>query len=117
MLPTADRLRRQQDFATAIRAGRRAGRATLVVHLALGDRGGPPRAGFIISRAVGGAVTRNRVRRRLQHLVRDHLGDLPEGTLLAVRATPAAATASYRQLAEDLSSALGTAVRRAGGTR
>jgi ribonuclease P protein component len=117
MLPTADRLRRQQDFATAIRAGRRAGRATLVVHLARGDTGEPPRAGFIVSRAVGGAVTRNRTRRRLQHLVRDHLGDLPPGTLLAVRVLPAAATATYRRLAEDLASALGSAVRRTESTR
>jgi ribonuclease P protein component len=114
MLATAHRMRRSGEFAAAIRSGRRAGRTTLVVHLRPGAGGGPPRAGFVVSRAVGGAVDRNRVRRRLRHLVRDHLAELPAGSLLVVRALPAAATAPYRQLAEDLTAAL-RAARRTGG--
>jgi ribonuclease P protein component len=117
MLATAHRLRRHGEFATAIRAGQRAGRATLVVHLRAGDGTGPPRAGFVVSRAVGGAVVRNRVRRRLRHLVREHLSNLPTGTLLVVRALPASASAPYPRLADDLASALRTAVRRTKATR
>jgi ribonuclease P protein component len=116
MLATAHRMRRSGDFAAAIRAGSRSGRVTVVIHLQQGGGQGPPRAGFVVSRAVGGAVERNRVRRRLRHLVRDHLDDLPAGSLLVVRALPAAATAPYPRLAEDLTVALRSA-RRTGSAR
>jgi ribonuclease P protein component len=67
--------------------------------------------GFIVARTVGNAVVRNRVRRRLRHLVRGHLDRLPEGSLLVVRANPAAGTAHYDDLAADLESALDRLLR------
>ncbi|WP_083462586.1 ribonuclease P protein component [Kitasatospora griseola] len=124
MLPTENRLRRRQDFATAVKRGRRAGRPLLVVHLhreAAPDGGsdrnsdsrphvaeGLPsaRAGFVVSKAVGPAVVRNVVKRRLRHLVRERLSRLPAGSLIVVRALPAAATASYAELGHDLDAAL-----------
>ena len=124
MLAAGQRLRRSSEFAAAIRAGRRAGRGSVVVHLTgppSGERpagGGdlpPARAGFVVSRAVGRAVVRNKVRRRLRHLVRERLAALPPGTTLVVRALPSAATASYRQLGMDLDGALAAA--RARGNR
>ena len=60
------------------------------------------RVGFVVSKAVGNAVVRNRVRRRLRHLVRDRLDVLPHDGVLVVRSLPAAATASSAQLAGDL---------------
>lgn len=102
MLDRANRVRRRSEYAVVIRAGRRAGRRTLVVHRYHGADAGPARAGFVVSRAVGGAVVRNRVRRRLRHLIRGHLAELPPGTLLVVRALPAAAGASADQLRADL---------------
>lgn len=60
----------------------------------------------MVSRAVGGAVVRNRVARRLRHLVRPRLYRLPAGTLLVLRALPAAATATSAELAEDLDAVL-----------
>ena len=62
----------------------------------------PARVGFVVSRAVGGSVQRNRVTRRLRHLCREVVGDLPSGSLLVVRALPGAATASYDELRADL---------------
>jgi ribonuclease P protein component len=64
------------------------------------------RAGFVVSRAVGPAVTRNLVVRRLRHLLRDRLARVPLGTDLVVRALPTAAVRSYAELARDLDSAL-----------
>lgn len=61
-----------------------------------------PRVGFVVSRAVGPAVTRNLVKRRLRHLSREQLGVLPPGSMLVIRALPAAAEASYDQLAREL---------------
>jgi ribonuclease P protein component len=86
-----------------------------VVHLdrPLGD--GAPRAGFVVSRAVGGSVVRHRVTRRLRHLVAPRLADLPPGARLVVRALPPAAGASSAELAEDLDSGLRAARRKLGG--
>ncbi|GAA2476030.1 ribonuclease P protein component [Streptomyces sp. NPDC059506] len=117
MLPTENRMRRPQDFATAVRRGRRAGRPLLVVHLrtpstletdphAAGGGPSPARAGFVVSKAVGTAVVRNLVKRRLRHLVRERLSLLPPGSLIVVRALPEAATADHDRLARDLDAAL-----------
>lgn len=113
MLPSENRLRRREDFATAVRQGRRAGRRHLVVHLsggadphADGVSAPPARAGFVVSRAVGNAVVRNRVRRRLRHLMRDRLPKLPAGSLVVVRALAGADGAAYGQLARELDAAL-----------
>lgn len=112
MLPSEHRLRRSTDFTATVRRGRRAGRRTLVVHLRTTDPHGTgeipplPRAGFVVSKAVGNAVVRHRVQRRLRHLVRDRLAALPAGSLVVVRALPGAGDASYDQLARDLDAAL-----------
>ncbi|MFB7515631.1 ribonuclease P protein component [Streptomyces sp. NPDC056144] len=113
MLPTENRLRRREDFATAVRRGRRAGRPLLVVHLrsgatdphASGESVSPARAGFVVSKAVGGAVVRNQVKRRLRHILRDRLAELPPGSLVVVRALPGAGDADHAQLARDLDAA------------
>ncbi|MEU6877564.1 ribonuclease P protein component [Streptomyces sp. NPDC046712] len=123
MLPTENRLRRREDFATAVRRGRRAGRPLLVVHLrsgatdphAPGESASPTRAGFVVSKAVGGAVVRNQVKRRLRHLVRERLSELPPGSLVVVRALPGAGDADHAQLARDLDTALQRLL--GGGTR
>ena len=111
MLAAAQRLRRSADFALAIRGGRRAGRGTVVVHLLLEEpaQASTARAGFVVSKAVGNAVVRNKVRRRLRHLVRPLLGELPTGALLVVRALPSSAEASYATLSADLDSAVAAA--------
>src|SRR5262245_32240647 len=79
---------------------------------ASGDVWLSPRAGFVVSRAVGGAVARNRVRRRLRHLMRDRLVSLPAGTDVVVRALPGAATRSSAALGVDLDRALVAALDR-----
>jgi len=110
MLPAAHRMRRRQDFAAAIRGGRRAGRATMVLHLrtpsSTPSDEDPALVGLVVSRAVGPAVTRNLVKRRLRTLVRQRRDRLPPGTLLAVRALPASADAAFDDLARDLDAAL-----------
>ena len=117
MLPTENRLRRRQDFGEAVRRGRRAGRPLLVVHMRRavtdatdphvpGESTPPARAGFVVSKAVGGAVQRNLVKRRLRHLVRERLSLLPPGSLVVVRALPGAGGADHAQLALDLDAAL-----------
>jgi ribonuclease P protein component len=93
-----------------VRRGRRAGRPTLSVHVLVHDEPTPPRAGLVVSKAVGGSVVRHRVSRRLRHLLRPRLSPLSPGTRVVVRATPAAAAASSATLATDLDAALGRAL-------
>jgi ribonuclease P protein component len=107
MLPKASRLRRRSDFTDTVRRGGRSGRPRLVVHLKIdAESQAAPCAGFVVARAVGPAVVRNRVRRRLRHLVAARLADLPAGSRLVVRALPASATSSFAELAADLDVAL-----------
>jgi ribonuclease P protein component len=51
-----------------------------------------PRIGFVVSGALGNAVTRNRVKRRLRHLASAHVADTPVEIDIVVRALPRAAT-------------------------
>lgn len=118
MLPAGSRLTHRDEFASVIRRGRRSGRSRLVVHLHRAPGGDRPRAGFVVSKAVGNSVVRHRVARRLRHLVAPRLGELPAGALLVVRALPPAAGASSTELAEDLDAGLRTTLRKlVGSTR
>jgi ribonuclease P protein component len=56
------------------------------------------RLGLAVGKAVGPAVVRNRVKRRLRALFRCHKALVPGGYDLFVRAVPASAAASYAQL-------------------
>lgn len=91
---------------TAVRRGRRIAGGTLVVHVARRSGREDTLAGFVVNRAVGGAVVRHRVQRRLRHLLRARLGRVPAGALVVVRALPQAAAASSAELGRDLDSAL-----------
>jgi len=92
-----------------MRDGSRAGRKTVVVHVALtGDA--TSMAGFAVSRAVGGAVVRNRVKRRLRAIMADALPTFPAGVAVVVRALPAAATTDFRSLDADVRGAVGQAL-------
>ena len=59
------------------------------------------RIGIITSRKVGGAVVRNRVRRRLREIVRRHQGELIDGIWLVVIASSRSARATYQSLEDD----------------
>ncbi|MEO6089743.1 MAG: ribonuclease P protein component [Umezawaea sp.] len=119
MLPAAARLTRSQDFGLVVRRGRRAGRPRLVVHALVPSSGQQTstessarptldmsKVGFVVSKAVGNSVVRHRVSRKLRHVVRDRLAQLPVGTSLVVRALPASAEASSADLAADFDAAL-----------
>ena len=99
---------RRDDFGRAVRSGRRAGRPTLVAHLAASPAAvrlppaDPARVGLVVSKAVGNAVVRNQVSRRLRHQMQTRVERLTPGSLLVLRAQPAAASASSAELAADL---------------
>lgn len=86
-----------------------------MVHLWSGDqtKTAPALIGFTVGKAVGNAVVRNRVKRRLRHLTREHLprlAEMPGRPVVVVRALPASARASSADLDNDLSRLLGRVV-------
>lgn len=85
----------------------------MVVHLSE-DLGGDarPQVGFVVSKAVGNAVHRNLVKRRLRAATAARLDVLPAHGRAVVRALPGAASASYDSLSTDLDGGLERAVRR-----
>ncbi|WP_028785241.1 ribonuclease P protein component [Terracoccus sp. 273MFTsu3.1] len=102
MLPARHRLRERADFTTAVRGpgASRAGGRLIVVHANRTDARAelPPRVGFVVSKAVGNAVVRNRTKRRLRASIATRLTGIPTGLDLVVRANPAAAEASWDEL-------------------
>lgn len=114
MLPDVHRMRTSGDFTATVRAGVRASRPCVVVHARASQA--PTRIGFVVSKAVGNAVVRNRVKRRLRHSVRGIVGSAAGGPdpvvevsasdlRVVVRALPRSGQASYRELDRELSSA------------
>lgn len=69
----------------------------------------PPRVGYAVGRRVGGAVVRNRVRRRLRAGVHVHRAILVDGATYLVSAQPEAARAESAELHEALCGALSKA--------
>lgn len=117
MLPAASRLTHRDEFTAVLRRGRSSGRSRLVVHLHRAGQGLRPRAGFVVSKAVGNSVVRHRVTRRLRHLVAPRLAELPADALLVVRALPPAAAAGSAELGADLDAGLRGALRKLGAER
>ena len=64
-------------------------------------RGRSLQVGFSVSKKVGNAVTRNRIKRRLRECFRPYLGDVKNG-LYVVVARPSAAEATFQSLQKDM---------------
>ena len=131
MLPAGHRLRASADFSAAVRGangqagngragavgasrGVRVGSTLLVLHLNATDArsGLPARVGFVVSKALGGAVVRNRTKRRLRALMAARLDRLPAGTDVVVRANSVAAQADSRELGAELDGVLSRGLAR-----
>ena len=111
------RLKRRRDYLRVAAAGRKAVAPGMVVQACRRDDGGSAvRAGFTASRKVGGAVRRNRARRRLKALA-DEL--LPRCALAATDyvliARRATVERRFDALRQDLEGALRRLRRRAEG--
>ena len=118
VLNAAHRLRSSAEFAQTIRQGVRVGRPTLVVHAWRRGDGlpisGVTKVGFVVSRAVGTAVTRNRVKRRLRAISTTLVSQNDRaGVNVVVRALPVAADET-KPLANDLQQAWRKALKMVG---
>ena len=69
-------------------------------------REGGGKVGFAVGRRVGGAVDRNRVRRRLREAYRRRRGSQPSGVDIVFVGRPAALTRSFSDLLEEMQHAM-----------
>ena len=93
-----NRVTRGDDYRRTVRSGRRVAGAYSIVHAVFRSPEAPGRFGFIVSKAVGNAVTRNLVRRRLKTIADRSLQSGFAGYDIVIRALPLSATASYAEL-------------------
>jgi ribonuclease P protein component len=100
-LPRASRLVRRAEYDAVYREGRRkSGREFTVFVRANGL--GHSRFGWSIRKALGGAVRRNRIRRRLREIVRLHRQEISPGWDIVIHPRSSAATADFSALAGEL---------------
>lgn len=96
------RLKNRRDFQAAARGASFALRSLVVQMRERGDEG-PPRIGFTVTRKLGGAVERNRIRRRLKEAVRLALpGKVRQGRDYVFIGRPEAAARPLKLLMEDV---------------
>jgi ribonuclease P protein component len=99
-------MRRGDEFFLARRKGRRRDSAHFIVYTLL-RKNGPARLGLTVSRKVGGAVQRNRVKRLVREFFRNQLDCLPAGLDVSVVARPGAARLDHGEVCRELCGLLG----------
>ena len=104
-VPAFPVLRHKADFDALARSGTARSNRLLVLRSLRTSRS-ESRLGLSTPKSLGGAVQRNRVRRRLRELVRERGGEIGPGWDLLLIARPEAAEASHAELREALGSLL-----------
>lgn len=100
-----ERLRRSQDFGACYARGR-VGRSRYVVVHVRPNECEQTRVGFSVSKRLGKATRRNRVKRRLREIVREFSGQLASGVDVVIAARGVAAEARYNELRLGVAEAL-----------
>ncbi|MGE2732635.1 ribonuclease P protein component [Mycolicibacterium vaccae] len=108
MLPAQHRMTRSAEFGATVSRGVRAAQPDLVVYTLRSDAPGEPgpRIGLVVSKAVGNAVQRHRVSRRLRHVARAVLPELDPADQMVIRALPGSRDAVSPRLEQQLRTAL-----------
>jgi ribonuclease P protein component len=99
--PREARLVRRGDFDAVYRAGKRRSSSHFTVFFRANELP-QSRFGFSIKKALGGAVVRNRIRRRLREMVRCHRLEIPAGWDIVIHPKSAVAKAPFAALTADL---------------
>ncbi|HJN92205.1 MAG TPA: ribonuclease P protein component [Dehalococcoidia bacterium] len=90
------RLKRREDFASVYRHGTPYANGPLVIRVCSNPDTAIPRFGFAVGKRIGGAVVRNRIKRRLRSAVQ--ASDAQGGVDVVVIARARAVRSSYREL-------------------
>src|SRR5690349_24823737 len=99
--PREARLVRRGEFDAVYRAGKRRSSSHFTVFFRANALP-QSRFGFSIKKALGGAVVRNRIRRRLREIVRCHRGEIPVGWDIVIHPKSTVSKASFAALEHEL---------------
>ncbi|MGH9743689.1 MAG: ribonuclease P protein component [Candidatus Acidiferrum sp.] len=99
--PREARLVRRGEFDAVYRAGKRRSNSHFTVFFRANQLP-VSRFGFSIKKALGGAVVRNRIRRRLREMVRCHRVEIPAGWDIVIHPKSSVARGEFAELAQDL---------------
>jgi ribonuclease P protein component len=99
--PREARLVRRGEFDAVYRAGKRFATSHFTV-FARANESAMSRFGFSIKKALGGAVVRNRIRRRVREMVRCHRQEIPAGWDIVIHPKSSVGKAPFAALEEDL---------------
>jgi ribonuclease P protein component len=97
----AKRLTRTEEFTTVKFQGKTFRGSLLILGVFVQKEEKAFRVGLITTKRLGGAVVRNRVRRRLRDIIRKEQSRLSAGLWMVVVARSRAASASYQELKDD----------------
>lgn len=100
MLTRANRLVRGDDFRKVMRSGKKLSTKHLVGYHLL-EAESETRFGFVVSKACGGAVKRNQLKRRLRSIARNKLTQFPAGSQVVLRTLPGSSELEFAALEAD----------------
>ena len=113
--PRSCRLLRGRDFDRVYRAGQRRSSRQFVVFFCL-TGATESRFGTSVKTALGGAVVRNRIKRRIREIVRLHRQEIATGWDIVIHPRSSVARAEFGALARELVSLLQAALKPAAST-
>ena len=96
------RLTSSVDIRRTYSEGRRASSPSNIVHVRRSDEDRPARVGVSAARSIGGAVERNRAKRRVREAVRSIAGSLAPGSDVMVVATTRTARVQFQELVDSV---------------
>lgn len=112
-LRRSERMTSADAFTHVMKHGRKAGGRAFVVYVSddtLGKSDGYPLVGLIVSKAIGNAVQRNLMKRRLRSIVAS--SDVTGSMCWVIRALPGSKTMTYDALESTLIAAMSNALRK-----
>jgi ribonuclease P protein component len=104
--PRTAKLLKHSDFQRVYKSGKRHFSGLMTVFfLPRSDGESEPRVGFTVSRALGGAVKRNRIKRRMREAVRLHRRELTSRVDVVFNPKKLAADAEFSQIESEVKKA------------
>ena len=99
--PKSSRLLKHADFDHVYQNGKRHFSGHMTVFYVRRETG-TARVGFTVGRVLGGAVARNRIKRRLRELVRQHLAALAAPVDVVINPKKSVLTAEFAELEREI---------------
>lgn len=96
-----ERILRPGEFRELYRKGKRYSVGEFLLFVKAGDQG-PARIGFSVSKRIGSATTRNRIKRYLREVFRTHKGELKPDLKMAIVARPGSERLNFTQCREKV---------------